>query len=332
MTGLLRANRFPPVQRPALYALTLWAIVTLNFLLPRLMPGDPLDALQDPATGSFLIDDTVRARVLSYYGLDRPLGEQYVAYLGTLVQGNLGWSIRLNTPVSQVIAARLPWTALLVVPSLAIATLVATIAGVESAWARGSRRDRGLVVALTIAHSVPVFVLGVIVIGAVAIHVSWLPLSGASTPFQDYAGPLDALADIAQHWLLPAAVLTTEMATARFLVMRNSMIGIVNEDFIAVARAKGLTERWIKYRHAMPNALLPSVTTFAGQVGFSLGGAVFVETLFAYPGMGRLLSEAAAARDYPVVQGAFLIIAFTTVAANALAEWSYGRLDPRTRA
>ncbi|GAC1326219.1 MAG: ABC transporter permease [Chloroflexota bacterium] len=311
--------------------LTLWAIVTLNFLLPRLMPGDPLDALQDPATGSFLSDDTVRAHVLGYYGLDRPFAEQYVTYLADLARGDLGWSIRLNTPVSTLIAARLPWTALLVLPSLTVATTIATLAGVESAWARGSARDRGLVVLLTVLHSMPVFVLGVIAIGVVGVQLAWLPLSGASTPFRVFAGPFDAAGDIAQHWLLPAGVLTLEMASARFLVMRNSMIGVLNDDFIAVARAKGVSERWIKYRHALPNALLPSVTTLAGQVGFALGGAVFVETLFAYPGMGRLLSEAVSARDYPVLQGAFLMIALTTVGANALAELSYGRLDPRTR-
>jgi len=317
--------------RPALYLATLWVVVTLNFLLPRMMPGDPLNALQDPSNGAFLSDDTVRGQVMAYYGLNRPLGEQYVRYLGAIARGDLGWSIRMNTPVVELISSRLPWTLLLVMPSLAIATILAAIAGVEAAWARDSRLDRTLLVTFTATHAVPVFVLGVCAIGLIGVQLAWLPISGATTPFRGYARATDYALDVLQHWLLPAGALTIEITTARFLLMRNTMLGVLSEEFIAVARAKGLGERALKYRHALPNALLPSVTTLAAQVGFALGGAVFVETLFAYPGIGRLLSDAVGARDYPVLQGTFLVVALGTLLANALADAAYGVLDPRTR-
>lgn len=317
--------------RPGLYLATLWAVVTLNFILPRLMPGDPLDALQDPTNGAFLSDNVVRGRVLAYYGLDRPLPEQYLAYLGALVHGDLGWSIRLNAPVGELIATRLPWTLLLVLPSLMIATIVASIAGVEAAWARGSALDRGLLVTLSLIHAVPVFVLGVLGIGLVAVQLRWLPLNGATTPFRTYATFWDQALDVLQHWLLPASVLVVEIATARFLLMRNTVLGVLNEQFITVARSKGASEVRLKYRHALPNALLPSITTLATQVGFALGGTIFVEVLFAYPGMGRLVADAVSARDYPVLQGAFLVVALATLLANAVADGLYGWLDPRTR-
>lgn len=341
MSAMLRATRNSPVTAPrtgvggaaraALYLGTLWLVLTVNFLLPRAMPGDPLDALQDPASGSFLSDTATRGRVLAYYGLERPLWEQYVRYLGSLAVGDLGWSIRLNTPVRDLIGIRLPWTLLLVVPSLVVATLVSALAGVEAGWARGSTLDRTLVVTFTLVRAVPVFVLGVFAIALFSVQLGWLPLAGATTPFRRYEGVLDQAIDVFQHWLLPAAVLTLETMTARFLLLRNSMIGVVNEGYIVVARAKGLSERALKYRHALRNALLPSITALGAQVGFAVSGAVFIETLFAYPGMGRLLAEAVSARDYPVLQGGFLVAAVAVLLANASVDLLYGLLDPRTR-
>lgn len=136
---------------------------------------------------------------------------------------------------------------------------------------------------------------------------------------------------MARHWALPAAVLTLEMATARFLLVRNSMVTVLGEDFMLVARAKGLAERALKYRHGLRNAVLPFFTAFSAQVGFAVTGTIFVETLFAYPGMGRLMFEAVSARDYPLLQGAFLLAAIGVLAANLLADALYGVLDPRTR-
>ncbi len=317
--------------RPALYLATLWVVVTLNFLLPRVMPGDPLDALQDPTNGAYLSDDATRGRVLAYYGLDRPLWEQYARYLGGLATGDLGWSIHHNTPVRDLIGMRLPWTLALVLPSLVVASAVSLVAGVEAGWARGSTLDRSLVVTFTLLRAVPVFVLGVFAIALFGVQLAWLPLSGATTAFRRYDGFWDQALDVLQHWALPAGVLTLETATAHFLLMRNSMVGVVNEPFIAVGRAKGLSERALKYRHALRNTLLPSVTALAAQVGFAVSGAVFVETLFAYPGMGRLLADAVGARDYPVLQGGFLVVAVTVLLANAAVDAVYGLVDPRTR-
>ena len=295
------------------------------------MPGDPLDALQDPTTGTFVHDDQLRERVLVYYGLDRPIGEQYVRYLADLTRGDLGWSIRLNQPVAELIGTRLPWTLLLVLPSLAIGSVIATVAGVEAAWARGSSVDLALVVALTVLHAIPIYVLGVLAIALASVQLRWLPLGGAATPFKSYASLVEQMADITAHWLLPATVLIVEVATARFLLLRNTVLAVISTEYIAVARAKGLGEGALKYRHALRNALLPSVTGLAAQLGFALGGAVFVESLFAYPGIGRLLTDAVGARDYPVLQGVFLLMSAAVLLANTVADMAYGMLDPRTR-
>lgn len=314
-----------------LYALTLWAVVTVNFVLPRAMPGDPLGALQDPANSLFLDDEVTRERVLGYYGLDRPLWEQYALYLGGIASGNLGWSIHLSAPVAELLWTRLPWTLLLVVPSLLVASTVALLAGAEAGWARGTRRDRAVVVGFALVHTVPVFFLGVLAIRLFSVQLEWFPLAGATTPFRRYTSAWDQVLDVLHHWALPAAVLTLEMATARFLLVRNSMVTVLGEDYMLVARAKGLSERALKYRHGLRNALLPFLTAFSAQVGFAVTGAIFVETVFGYPGMGRLMFEAVRARDYPLLQGAFLLLAVCVLLANLMADALYGALDPRSR-
>lgn len=315
----------------ASYLLTFWLVLTLTFLLPRMMPGDPLSALLDPTSDQFLYDEAVRSRLAAYYGLDRPLGEQYLRYLAALSQGELGVSIRLRTPVATLIAAHLPWTLLLMLPSLALATLVTLLAGAHAGWRRGSLLDRVLLVAFSLLRTLPVFFVGLLALLFFSVYLRWLPVAGGYTPFRTWPSIWQQALDLLRHWFLPMAVLTLNLVGMRFLLLRNTMVTVLGEDFMQVARAKGLPERALKYRHALRNALLPFVSALAAQVGLAVTGTIFIETLFAYPGMGRLMFEAVAARDYPVLEGVFLVAALAVLSANLAADLLSARLDPRVR-
>lgn len=314
--------------RSGLYVLTLLVVFALNFALPRIMPGDPLDQLGDPGNTQFVADDETRARVLAYYGLDRSLPEQFGAYLSGLAHGDLGYSIRYNAPVSALIAGRLPWTLLLVLISLAFASVIALVGGVEAAWHRGGAADRAIVAGFIVAESVPVFVVGILLTLVFSVRLGWFPLGGAFRPFST-AGPIGTVLDVLSHLALPVATLTLSLVGTKFLLVRASVVTVLGEPFMTVARAKGLGEGALRYRHALRNALLPFVTQLSLQLGFAMGGAVLIETLFAYPGMGRLLFDAVAYRDYPLIQGTFLVISASVLLANLAVEALYRRIDPR---
>jgi peptide/nickel transport system permease protein len=311
------------------YLATLWVVLTLNFLLPRLLPGDPLSALLDPESSDYVFDAEVRAALEAYYGLDRPLSAQYVAYLKGAVTGDLGRSIRLNQPVGELLAAHLPWTLLLTGTALGLASLLGLLGGAEAAWKRGSAADRLLTAASVLAGNAPVYFVGMMLLILFGAELGWLPLAGGRTPFARYDSPLAAAADIGKHLVLPALTLTLALLGVKFLLVRNNMVGILGEDFMLVARAKGLKPARLKWGHALRNALLPFVAHLAAHAGLAITGAVFIETLFQYPGMGRLIFEAVGARDYPVIQGVFLVVAVVVLTANLLADWLNARLDPR---
>ncbi|MGC8780798.1 MAG: ABC transporter permease [Anaerolineae bacterium] len=319
----------PFLRRLLSYLLTLWVVLTLNFLLPRLLPGDPLDALFDRDAAGYVADEAVRGRLAAYYGLDRPLGQQYLAYLAGAAQGDLGWSIWLNRPVGELIAGRLPWTLLLTLTSLTLASLIGIWLGAEAGWHRGSRGDRWAVIAGIVASNAPVYVVGVGLLILFGARLGWLPLAGGRTAFASYPHALAAAGDVARHLILPAATLTLHLVGAKLLLIRNSMVSVLGEDFMLVARAKGLAEVRLKRSHALRNALLPFVAQLGAQMGMAVTGAIFIETVFAYPGMGRLIFDAVAVRDYPLLQGAFLVVAFVVLTANLLADEINARLDPR---
>ncbi|MBI5301739.1 MAG: ABC transporter permease [Chloroflexi bacterium] len=328
----LNVRRTPRwLNQVGLYGLTVWAVLTFNFLLPRALPGDPIAAMQDSSSNFYIADAEARARLAAYYGLDRPLGEQYLGYLAGIATVNLGWSIRLNTPVIELLRLRLPWTLLLTIPTLLIASTITVLAGVHSGWVRGSRTDRALLIAFNLIRTMPVYLLGVFALILFSVNLGWLPLFGATTPFRVWQTPWEQAADILKHWILPASLLIVETLGARFLLMRNSMVAVLGEDYMLVARAKGLPERAIEFRHGLRNAILPFVTAFSAQLGFAVSGAIFIETLFAYPGMGRLMFDAVGARDYPVLEGSFLVVALSVLTMNLLADLMYGWLDPRVR-
>jgi peptide/nickel transport system permease protein len=316
-------------SRLVAYGVTLWVVLTLNFLLPRLLPGDPLAALLDPESSDYVFEAEVRTALEAYYGLDRPLAVQYIAYLKGAVTGDLGRSIRLNRPVAELLAGHLPWTLLLVGTALGLASLFGLLGGAEAAWKRGAAADRLLTAASVVAGNVPVYLVGMMLLIVFGAELGWLPLAGGRTPFARYDGPLAAAADVGKHLVLPALTLTLALLGSKFLVVRNNMVGILGEEFMLVARAKGLRPARLKWGHALRNALLPFVAQLAAHAGLAITGAVFVETLFQYPGMGRLIFEAVGARDYPLIQGVFVVVAVVVLTANLLADGLNARLDPR---
>lgn len=318
-------------RRAAGYIFSLWAILTLNFLLPRWLPGDPLAALLDSESSNYVFNSQVREALEAYYGLDRPLTQQYTAYLTGALTGDLGQSIRLNQPVSDLLREHLPWTLLLTLTALGAASLVGIATGSEAAWRRGSAADKTLVTASIIASNAPVFFTGMILLIIFGVKLDWLPLAGGRTPFARYDTTGDAIRDYGEHLILPALTLTLALVGSKFLLVRNTMISVLGEDYMFVARAKGLRAGRIKHRHALRNAILPFIHHLAAHASFALTGALFIETLFNYPGVGRLIFESVVARDYPVLQGVFLVVSVMVLSANLLADWLSYRLDPRLR-
>lgn len=309
------------------YALVLFVAVTVNFALPRLAPGDPLDYLLGEQ--AFQLRPEQRRQILAQFELDRPVPEQFRNYLADLAKGGLGTSVRFGQPVRDVIGERLPWTLALVGTSIVIASLLGTVGGVLAAWKRGERSDIGALSLVMFLDSTPLFWLGMLLLAIFSVELGWLPVFGA-VPLGQETG-LAFTAGVLQRLILPAATLTLGSIGGIFLVARYSMIGTMRQDFLLMAEAAGLSERRIVFRHAMRNSLLPVATVVMLNLGFLFGGATVVETVFSYPGLGRLIYESVLARDYPLLQGTFLLLALGVIASNFLADLLYPVLDPRVR-
>lgn len=329
--------RAPAVRSPwrsvartvGLYAVTIWAVVTIVFLLPRAIPGDPLQHLDDPNSGTFVEDSRSRDLAMAYYGLDRPLLSQYGSYVSGLVDGDLGWSISQKTPVSTLIGRRLPWTLLLVGTSMLLASAISFIAGVTAAWRRGSVTDKALIVSLAGTRAVPEYAIASALLILFAVTWPILPMAGGQTAFARYPSSWEAAKDIFNHLVLPMSALTLGLAANEFLIVRNSAISTLGEDYMQLARAKGLPRRLLKYRHSGRNVLLPFLTALGVQVGFAVSNSLFVEKVFAYPGIGTLVDSAVTARDYPLLQGVFVMLALVVIIANFLVDLAYKWVDPR---
>lgn len=311
----------------ALHVVTIFVLVSLVFFLPRALPGDPLNALLDPEVGGTFTAEA-RAELEAHYQLDRPIGEQYVGYLGRMLTLDFGWSISRQSPVSTLVAARLPWTLLLMGLALSFAGAISWIVGTTSAWRRGSKSDRGLVAAFTLARSVPDFAIATVLLVVFAVLVPVLPVAGNRTVFAQYTSIWQELGDVIAHLILPVSALTIGLLGSKFLLVRNSVIGSLGQEYMMLARAKGLPTRIQKYRHAGRNALLPFLTLLGVQFGFAVGGSIFVEEVFTYPGMGTLILDAVDARDYPLLEALFLVLAATVLVANFAVDLIYTWLDP----
>jgi peptide/nickel transport system permease protein len=314
------------------YLVTILVVLSLNFILPRMIPGNPLAQLDDPQALPVPLSEAQRAAIMAYYGLAEPLAAQYVDYVAALARGDLGWSISYRAPVTQVLAARLRWTLLLVGAATALYVALGLVLGAASAWRRGSALDSSLLAVTLGLGSFPPYVLAMLLIVLVAAQARILPLGGARSALL-LAAPWHVQAlDVARHMVLPvAALVLTNLADVYYLT-RSALVQVLGEPYITVARSKGLRETYLLFRHALPNALLPVVSLVAIRLGHVVMGAMMVEVAFAYPGMGAVIVEASVSRDYPLLQGAFLVTMLSVMGANLLADALYGVLDPRVRA
>lgn len=292
----------------------------LVFLFAHLAPGDPITSL----AGDQAVDPAVVLQLNEKYGLDRPLAVQYLTWVGNVLTGDLGYSFRTRQDVASMVSGRLAVTGSLAFLSMTIALLIALISGTLAALHRGSWFDHANQILAMLGGSMPAFWLGILLILFFSQRLELLPASGYVPWSEDPAQWL-------RHMILPAITLSAGYAAVMCRVVRASMLDVLDEDFIRTARAKGMSDQQVLVGHALRAALLPIITLVGVEAGHMLGGAVVVETVFALPGMGRLLVDGVNSRDFPVVQGATLVLAFLLVATNMVADIAYGLADPRTR-
>lgn len=313
----------------ARYALLAVAVVGLNFLLPRLLPGDPLDldAAQGLSPPTATLTAEARARLRATYRLDQPLAAQLTGYLGDLARGDLGWSISRSAPVSQLIGERLPWTLGLVLTSVLIAGASGSLLGVWAAW-RGGWTERAVVGTATVLGALPELLVAMLLLATLAVGLGAFPLQGGRSPFAPPGGALAEIADVAWHLVLPGVTLVAAAATGFVLLATASTRAVLAAPYITTARAKGASATRVALRHAAPNALLPVLTLLGVRVGHVLGGAVVVERVFAVPGLGLLAWEAVRARDYPILQAVFLLGSLGALLANLVVEVLYHAWRP----
>ena len=300
-------------------------VMAIAFTLIHLAPGDPIQALAGDG-GDAAYYAAMRAR----YGLDRPLPEQFGRYALALLRGDLGYSFSYGQPVGRVIVGRLPATLLLTGTALALSTALGILLGMLTATRPHGALDNGIAVATLTAYAMPVFWLGQLLVLLFAVRLGLLPVQGMVSVREGYTGGRHLL-DVAQHLALPALTLALPQLALTARLTRTGLREALAEEYIATARAKGLTERAVLWRHALRNALLPVVTALGGHVGVLLTGAALTETVFAWPGLGRLLLDAALKRDYPLLMAIFLLVSLVVVAANLLTDLVYTALDPRVR-
>jgi peptide/nickel transport system permease protein len=308
--------------------LTIIAIVVLNFFLFRMMPGSPERILlRNPHLTQATVD-AARAR----WGLDEPVPVQLVKYLAATAQGDLGYSFQYRgQPVAEVIGIRMWPTIILVGIAEVIAIIFGLALGAYSGWRRGGTVDRvGNGVSLVL-YSMPYFVIGMPLIIIFAAELGWFPTSGMLTPGATYTSPIDQLLDFLRHLVLPLATVTLGLIGGYSILMRSAIIETRTEDYVTTAKAKGLSENRIVRHHAFPNALLPTVTIIAINLGYVVAGVLTAEIIFNWPGLGTLTYAALSFRDFPVLQGVFLILSVAVVMANLGADLLYGVLDPRVR-
>lgn len=320
----LRANAVHLLK----YWLTFLAALTINFFLPYAAPGDPLRYIIGDEAEELSPEE--RQEILAIYGLDEPMHVQYAEYFVGIIQGDLGTSIRTGQPVTEVILQHLPWTLLLVGTALVTAAVLGTLLGAISAWYEGNRVDLNLMTIVVVAMSMPGFWIGMLLIAMFAGWLGWFPSHGIRSlePTDTVVG---SIVDLAHHLVLPLIALSLARIGGTYLIARGSVLATLEEDYLMLARAKGASDRQVILKHAIPNSLLPIYTRFTLQVGALVGGAVVIETVFSYPGLGWLIFESAIARDYPLLQGAFLILTVTVIGANLVADLTYPFLDPRTK-
>lgn len=315
------------MNKIANYVVAFFVILALNFLLPRLMPGDPLEAIYgDDALVAMTPE--LKAELIRRFALDQPLTDQFMAYMGALLRGDLGYSYYYRAPVISVVLRYLPWTLLLAALALIFATLSGFILGVEAGFRRGQTVDRLLLTTLMLLNGFPDFFIGIVFLLLFGVVWGLFPLGGGLTPYAGLTGFYLVL-DILHHLALPLATLVVVRLVGTFLLARNSMIITLGAAFILTARAKGCKDSRVRYYHAGRHSLLPVVTAAGLHLSHLISGTLFIEVVFSYPGLGTLLYNALLVRDYPLIQGVLLVITLVVLIINFAIDLLYRKVDPR---
>jgi len=303
---------------------TLIFVLTMNFFLFRILPSDPVQMM----VRNQKLTRAEQIQQMIDLGLNKPLWEQYLQYITH--PWVLGRSFQSGLPVSQVIGDRIWPTVLLVGSATILSTFFGVLIGIHSAWRRGTKFDIGSLVSTMLFYSMPQFWFGMMLLLIFAATLHWFPVGGYATEGAGYTG-MQHVVDVARHLFLPMMTLAIGYLGEYSLIMRSSLIDVMHEDFVNVARAKGLRDKLVRQRHAVPNALLPIFTMIILYFGYVIGGAVGLEEVFSYPGIGQLTVRSIDQQDFPVMQGIFLLLSVAILIANLIADITYGYLDPRVR-
>ena len=303
-----------------------FVILTLLFFLFRLSPGTPISKMIDP---TFTLED--QNLLIEQLGLDKSALEQYFIYLKNFCTGNLGFSFHYGEPVSKIILERLPWTILLFTSSTLLAAFVGVILGKLAAWKKGSAIDNFLSMSALICHTLFIPWFALLILWLLGFKLGWFPLGGTLSPEIWITQPslLTKVLDVIHHMFLPLMTLFFIHVGSYLLLMRSSMLGVLKEDYIITAKAKGLTEKMIRNKHAAKNAALPVITSVGLSLAFSINGGALTEQIFTWPGIGRELIFAVSNNDYPLAQACFLLIAGVVLVANLIVDLLYAYMDPR---
>lgn len=323
------------LRRILFYLAAIWASATMNFFIPRLAPGDPVQAILGKLqkSGVAISPDTVRSleTSLGLHATD-PLWLQYVKYLNDLLHGDFGRSFtNYPAPVTEVIGQGIMWTIGLGTVAVVIGFIVGCLIGLLTAWKRGTIIDSVLSPAITFLYAIPPFWLALLVVYYFGFTLGWFPFADGYNTYLDVGLTWDFISSVLYHGFLPALTLVLSSLAGWMLVMRNSMVGVLSDDYVLMGRAKGLKQSRILFMYAARNAILPNIANFALALGFVVSGQVLTEIVFDYPGIGFALYQGVLNRDYPLIQAAFLIIALGVLGANFLADLLYTVLDPRVR-
>lgn len=314
------------IRRTYTSVVTFFVTIVLVFLLAR-ATGDPLSELEnDPRVSPSTIAALKRS-----FGLDKPLYEQFLIYMANMLRGDLGYSLHYKAPVLSVIMQKFPYTLALLIPSITLSNYLAYIIGIELGWRRGSKVDTVLTNVSMFIRSTPYFWLAIVFLFTFSVSLDVTPLFGAVSPGKSFAWTWDWFLDYLWHYILPFSVMTIRGFLAELIYVRNVVVDILSEDFVMIAVAKGLPDKYVKRKYVARNAMLPIVTVLGLRYAFIIDGAIQTETVFSYPGTGRLVYEAIFNRDYWLLQGAVVILVLSVIIVNFLIDILYAYLDPRVR-
>jgi peptide/nickel transport system permease protein len=323
------------IRRILFYVCAVWVAITLDFFIPRLAPGDPVAAIVGKMSLKGYVSPEMKQTLAATFGLDTPdpLWVQYFKYLGNLFHGNLGNSIQyFPTPVMQIIGQDIWWSIMLGGVAVILGFIIGCFLGIIVAWKRGSVVDAVLSPAMNFLSAIPYFWLALLSLYLFSYLLNWFPLSGGYDSANiDPGWTFDFISSVIQHAFLPALTLVVASLAGWMLTMRNSMITTLSEDYVLMAKAKGLSERRVMFWYAARNAVLPNITGFAIAIGAIVGGQLLTEMVFSYPGIGYALLQAVNQQDYAMLQSIFLIITLAVLGANFMADMLYVFLDPRVR-